>query len=266
VLTWSSNKSIHQLNQCFWEEFELGESQNNNKFSCFLGKMKRIYLQKAKKQIARPNTIRDINKQIVLNYVRECSPISRAEIARETELQRSTVSAIVDELQNVGLIEEIGIGSSTGGRKPTLLKLKIGNPVAIGVDLDPRETTIALADLAGKVLEKESFPTSPDEEFMTEEIVKRVSRIADKFSKYELAVGISVPGIADQVHGKTLYIPYFQWHDWDICQKITEKIGLPVTIDNDANAIATAELWFGREKIRKITNFITLLLSWSARE
>ena len=68
--------------------------------------MKRIYLQRAKNQIARPNTIRDINKQIVLNYVRERSPISRADIARETDLQRSTISAIVDELQNAGLIEE----------------------------------------------------------------------------------------------------------------------------------------------------------------
>ncbi|MEP6903494.1 MAG: helix-turn-helix domain-containing protein, partial [Actinomycetota bacterium] len=84
--------------------------------------MKRIYLQKAKTQIARPNTIRDINKQIVLNYVRDRSPISRAEIARETALQRSTVSAIVDDLQIAGLIEEIGTGHSTGGRKPTLLK------------------------------------------------------------------------------------------------------------------------------------------------
>ena len=60
--------------------------------------MKKIYLHGAKDQIARHNTIRDINKQIVLNYVRARSPISRAEIARETSLQRSTVSAIVDNL------------------------------------------------------------------------------------------------------------------------------------------------------------------------
>jgi predicted NBD/HSP70 family sugar kinase len=223
--------------------------------------MKRIYLQKAKTQIARPNTIRDINKQIVLNYVRERAPISRAEIARETELQRSTVSAIVDELQSIGLIEEIGIGSSTGGRKPTLLKLRIGGPVAIGVDLDPRQTTIALSDLAGKVLEKEKFPTSADAGFMSEEIVKRVRKLATRFKNEELAVGISVPGIADQVQGKTLYIPYFQWHDWDICRQINQETGLSVTIDNDANAIATAELWFGREKIRRISNFITVLVS-----
>jgi predicted NBD/HSP70 family sugar kinase len=223
--------------------------------------MKRIYLQKAKNQIARPNTIRDINKQIVLNYVRERSPISRADIARETELQRSTVSAIVDELQNSGLIEEIGIGTSTGGRKPTLLKLKTGKPVAIGVDLEPRQTTIGLADLAGKILEKIDFPTSPDVDFMNEQIIERVSKIAAKYKNDELEVGISVPGIADPVYGKALYIPYFEWHDWDICEKINEKIGLQAMIDNDANAIALAELWFGREKIRRVSNFITVLVA-----
>jgi predicted NBD/HSP70 family sugar kinase len=222
--------------------------------------MKRIYLQKAKNQIARPNTIRDINKQIVLNYVRDRSPISRAEIARETDLQRSTISAIVDGLQVAGLIEEIGMGTSTGGRKPTLLKLKTGTPVAIGVDVTPRQTTIALADLAGKVLDKTEFSTSPDADFMTEQIIEKVSKLADKYKNYDLQVGISVPGIADQSISKPLYIPYFQWRNWDICRKITEKTNLQVTVDNDANAIALAELWFGREKIRKVRNFITVLV------
>ena len=67
--------------------------------------MRRIDLKKA--SAARSNTIRDINRQIVLNYVRELGPISRAEIARETALQRSTVSLIVDELTADGLIEEL---------------------------------------------------------------------------------------------------------------------------------------------------------------
>src|SRR4028119_228971 len=111
--------------------------------------MKRIYLPRAKAQVARPNTIRDINKQIVLTYIRDLAPISRADIARETALQRSTVSAIIDDLQIDGLIEEIGTGNSTGGRKPTLLRIKAGIPVAIGVDITPRHTTIAVADLAG---------------------------------------------------------------------------------------------------------------------
>lgn len=223
--------------------------------------MKRIYLQKAKTQIARPNTIRDINKQIVLNYVRDRSPISRAEIARETALQRSTVSAIVDDLHHIGLIEEIGMGNSTGGRKPTLLKLKTGTPVAIGVDITPRKTTIATADLAGKVLEKQTIPTSQDMDFMSGQIIGWVSKFAEKNKDCELEVGISVPGVTDQANGTVLYVPYFQWHDWDISRQITQKTNLPVTIDNDANAIALAELWFGREEIRKIRNFITVLVA-----
>jgi predicted NBD/HSP70 family sugar kinase len=223
--------------------------------------MKRIYLQRAKTQIARPNTIRDINKQIVLNYVRDRSPISRAEIARETALQRSTISAIVDDLQDAGLIEDIGTGDSTGGRKPTLLRLKTGNPVAIGVDVTPQKTTIAIADLAGQVLEKEIFATSANMTFMTEQIIDKVAAFGVKFPKSDFEVGISVPGIADQTLGKVLYIPYFNWRDWNIAAQITERTGFPAIIENDANAIALAELWFGQEKIRKTRNFITVLVA-----
>lgn len=222
--------------------------------------MKRIYLQKAKNQIARPNTIRDINKQIVLNYVRDRAPISRAEIARETALQRSTVSAIVDALQEKGLIEEIGTGDSTGGRKPTMLKIKTGQPSAIGVDLAPRETTIAVADLTGEIIEIERFATSPDADFMSEQLVKKISKIAEKYSDSRLEVGMSLPGIVDHALGKVLYIPYFGWRDWDIKDRIYKKTKLSVTMDNDANAIALAELWFGEEKIRKVKNFVTVLV------
>ena len=223
--------------------------------------MKRIYLQKAKTQIARPNTIRDINKQIVLNYVRDREPISRAEIARETALQRSTVSAIVDDLQEAGLIEDIGTGDSTGGRKPTLLKLKTGTPVAIGVDVTPRKTTVAVADLAGQVIEKEIFPTSANVDFMTEQIIGRIEKFVGKYPDSKLEIGITVPGIADPTLGKAVYIPYFNWHDWNIALQITEKTGLLATIENDANAIALAELWFGDEVIRKTRNFITVLVA-----
>jgi len=233
----------------------------NFDISFFSRLMKRIYLQKAKTQIARPNTIRDINKQIVLNYVRDQAPISRAEIARETALQRSTVSAIVDDLQAAGLIEDIGTGDSTGGRKPTLLRLRTGTAVAIGVDVTPRKTTVALADLAGQVLEKETFPTSANMDFMTGKIIGQIEKIIAKYPEAQLEVGISVPGLADSTLGKVLYIPYFNWHDWDIVAQIGEKTGLTATIENDANAIALAELWFGNEKVRKTRNFITVLVA-----
>lgn len=223
--------------------------------------MKRIYLQNSKEQIARPTTIRDINKKIVLNYVRDRSPISRADIARETDLQRSTVSAIVEDLQNENLIEEIGTGASSGGRKPTLLKLRTGIPVAIGVDVTPSHTTIAVADLAGNILEQETFDTTSSMEKMNGEIVGRIEKIIAKYPNIEFEVGISVPGIADQISGNVIFVPYFHWNNWNIAQLITDKTGISVKIENDANAISLAELWFGGEETRKTSNFITVLVA-----
>ena len=222
--------------------------------------MKRINLHKAKNQIARLNTIRDINRQIVLNYVRDRSPISRAEIARQTELHRSTVSVIVDELAAEGTIEEIGAGISTGGRKPTLYKLRTGEPVAIGIDLTPRNTTIALADLGGNLLEKETFSTSPDVEFMSAQIISRVKRLTNCNGNKGLDIGFSVPGLVDQKTGKIFHIPYYNWRNWDICDQIEAATGSRVTIENDANATALAELWFGQEKVRKTDTFLMILV------
>ena len=122
--------------------------------------LRRLDLRKA--QAARLNTIRDINRQIVLNYVREREPISRAEIARETALQRSTISAIVEDLKSEGLVEEVGEGESTGGRRPTLLKLRAAGPIALGVSITPTCTTIATSDLAGRVIDQEEFLTDAD--------------------------------------------------------------------------------------------------------
>lgn len=222
--------------------------------------MKRINLQRAKNQIARLNTIRDINKQIVLNYVRDRSPISRAEIARQTDLHRSTVSVIMDDLQADGMIVEIGEGNSTGGRKPTLYKLRTGEPVAVGIDLTPRTTTIALADLAGNVLEKETFSTSPDVEFMTAQIIERSKRLFASNGNHGIEIGMSVPGLVDQRLGKIHHVPYFDWRNWDICSLIEKETGSKVTVENDANATALAELWFGHEKVRKTDTFLMVLV------
>jgi DNA-binding MarR family transcriptional regulator len=136
--------------------------------------MRRIDLKKA--NVARSNTIRNINRQIVLNYVRERGPISRAEIAHETALQRSTVSLIVEELRVEGLIEELS-GESTGGRPPILLSLRTADAVAIGVDLGTTRTIVATSDLAGRVLDQEEFETDPDAEKTTKAIVDRAQRL-----------------------------------------------------------------------------------------
>ena len=218
--------------------------------------MRRIDLKKA--NVARSNTIRDINRQIVLNYVRERGPISRAEIAHETALQRSTVSLIVEDLRVDGLIEEVS-GESTGGRPPILLSLRTADAVAIGVDLGTTRTIVATSDLAGRVLEQETFETSPDAKKMTKEIVDRSRRFIRHNKGTIEGIGISLPGLVDP-HGKELFIPTFKWRDLPLAKEISSGTGLPVTMDNDANAAAQAELWFGRPEIREVRDFIIVLV------
>jgi len=219
--------------------------------------VRRIDLRKV--QTANPHTIRDINRQIVLNYVREREPISRATIARETALQRSTISEIIEALSGEGLVEEVGEGASTGGRRPTMLRLRTGGAIAIGVNITPTSTTIASSDLAGTVVQQEEFPTDPKPEGTldrTVEIIRRLSRD----SSIE-GVGVSIPGLVTPANGNVIFVPYFKWRDLPFAEIISNATGLPVTIDNDANAVALAELWFGRPEIREARDFIFVLVA-----
>ncbi len=221
--------------------------------------MRRINLRTA--QAARLHTIRDINRQIVLNYVREREPISRAEIARETDLQRSTISAIVGALKTEGLVEEVGEGESTGGRRPTLLKLRTKGAIAIGVAITPTCTTVATSDLAGRVVEQEEFLTDPDPNKTLNEVIALVRELSGRHKGSIEAVGVSLPGLVDPSTGKAVYVPYFKWRDIAISEVISAAVGLPVVIDNDANAVALAELWFGRPEVSDARDFILVLVA-----
>ena len=219
--------------------------------------MRRIDLRTV--QAVNLHTIRDINRQIVLNYVREREPISRAAIARETALQRSTISEIVEALTGEGLVEEIGEGESTGGRRPTLLRLRTVGAIAIGVNITPTYTTIASSDLAGVVLQQESFATDPVPELTINQIVKIIRKFSYQGSIE--GVGVSIPGLVNPATGNVIFVPYFKWRDLPIAETISKATGLPVTIDNDANAVALAELWFGRPEVRDARDFIFVLVA-----
>lgn len=220
--------------------------------------MRRIDLKNV--QAARLNTIRDINRQIVLNYVREREPISRAEIARETALQRSTISTIVDALEIEGLIEEVGEGESTGGRRPTMLRLRMAGPIAIGVAIRPARIVVATSNLAGRVIEQEEFSPDSDPEKTLQLVIASVRRFSSRNPASIEAVGISLPGLVDPATGQAIYVPHFKWRDLPIEQRVAAATGLPVTIDNDANSVALAELWFGRPEVTDARDFILILV------
>jgi len=219
--------------------------------------VKRIDLKKA--TVARANTIRDINRQIVLNYVREKGPISRADIARETKLQRSTISLIVTELRSSGLVDEI-FGDSSGGRPPALLTLPTAQPIAIGVDLGTLKTTVATCDLTGRIIDREEFETNRDSAITTRSVIECTRKLIGRGKHNIEGIGVSIPALVDAKTRKILYSPYFKWHQPSLAEDLREATGLPVFVDNDANAAALAELWFGRPEIRDVRDFILVYI------
>ncbi len=206
-------------------------------------------------------TMRAINRQIVLNYVRDQGPISRAEIARRTALQRSTISEIVDSLLGEGLVEEIGAGRSTGGRCPTLLGLRASGAAAVGIDIGPARTTVAACDLAGCVLEREEFETDHDFERTLGRAASAAGRLLGRWPGKIEGVGVSLPGLVDPSTGRLIYVPYFNWRDLDVARPLEAATGLKVAVDNDANAAALAELWFGRAEVSEARDFIMVFIA-----
>lgn len=220
--------------------------------------VKRINLESA--NVARSSTIRDINRQIILNHIREKSPISRAEIARHTALQRSTVSLIVEELKAIGLIEEVD-GESSGGRPPQLLSLRTAHAIAVGVDFGHKRIIVATSDLAGRILEQEEFSSDKDFEQTIERIIKSVNYFVNKNGGSIEGVGVSLPAMVEPVSGKVILVPHLNWHEPEFAERLKIATGLPVKIDNDANAAALAELWFGRPEISAVRDFVLVLIT-----
>src|SRR5579872_3971634 len=112
-------------------------------------------------QGASSEVVRDINRRLVLNLIRTRHPISRADLARISGMQRSTISLIVEQLIEENWVLEGPTGRLPRGRRPTFLRLN-DERVIIGVDVRPSQTTVALADANGRFISQEMMGTSAD--------------------------------------------------------------------------------------------------------
>ncbi|HEY0726769.1 MAG TPA: ROK family protein, partial [Pyrinomonadaceae bacterium] len=115
------------------------------------------------------------------------------------------------------------------------------------------------SDLAGRVMEEESFDTNADAEITTRLIIERVNKLLRRNNGTIEGIGVSLPGLVNS-DGTELFVPTFNWRDTPFAKDLNAGTGLPVTIDNDANAAALAELWFGRPEIREVRDFILVLV------
>jgi predicted NBD/HSP70 family sugar kinase len=118
---------------------------------------------------------------------------------------------------------------------------------------------MATGDLAGRVIEQEEFVTSEDANETSAKIIQCAQRLIGKNGSTIEGIGISLPGVVDPATGDS-YVPHFNWRNEPIAETLAQATSLPVSIDNDANAAALAELWFGRPEIRDVRDFILVLV------
>jgi predicted NBD/HSP70 family sugar kinase len=197
-------------------------------------------------RVATSETVRDINSRIMLNLVRKHQPVSRADLMRFSGLQRSTVSAIAERLIADRWLREGETGNLPRGRKPTFLHLNAGRCAVIGVDVQPASTTVAVASMDARLLAQESAPTLKDPDDFIMCLCSRIKDLlrAHPRNSYE-GIGISLPGRIDAATGRLIFAPTLGWSDLDLKTPIENVIGLPVKLENAANACALAELWSG---------------------
>lgn len=193
------------------------------------------------------NDIRNINQTVLLHLIRERQPISRVDIARITGLRPGTISSIVNRLINRGVIFEGAEGPSSGGRKPTYLNINAENAYILGIDIGVRDTAYAVSDFNGRILKQKNTVTDGDPREFIDRLADEIGiLIKREYGRAKFAgVGVSVPGLIRRDLGEIAVSPNLGWKDVPLKALLESKLNLPVYVENDANAAAFSELWYG---------------------
>ena len=189
---------------------------------------------------------RDINRDIILELIRFNQPLARADLSRLSGLRPSTVSAIVEQLIKENWVTEGAVFKPARGRPSTMLSLNSAM-VIFALDLRPNRAILAVVDLSGRFLSRETIATYSDPEKTIAQIGKRMRALRQEHaSKSFKGVGVSLPGRVHPATQRVLCAPNLLWRDFDLKRALENVSGLQVEIDNDANVCLISELWFGR--------------------
>jgi predicted NBD/HSP70 family sugar kinase len=197
-------------------------------------------------RVASSETARDINRRIALNVIRDRQPVSRADLARYSGMQPSTVSLIIEQLIAEKWVIEGPLGHLPRGRKPRYLRLNSSRAGIIGVDVRPSGTRVAIADLNAEFVAQETIATATDSNNFQEDLCRCVRTLMDSHPDVVFeGIGVSVPGRVDVVTHHLSFSANLGWRDVDLKTPLEQATGLPVELENAANTCALAEIWFG---------------------
>ncbi|MEO8621449.1 MAG: ROK family transcriptional regulator [bacterium] len=216
-------------------------------------------------QLATRSTPRDVNRRIVLNLIREYQPISRAELARRMSVRRGTLTPLVRELVESGVVFEKGTAPTARGRRPTMLCVRTRGRLVVAVDVRSGRSSIALSDVSGRMLARETFdtPASPSQlaELLAGEVTRLLRQHAPNGAEGCQGIGIVLPGMVDRKTGRLIYAPRLGWRDVDLRAAVASRLGLKVFIESAPIACALARLWLEPEATRSVNSFAYVSVS-----
>ena len=207
-------------------------------------------------------TPRDVNRRIVLNLIRECQPISRAELARRMKVRRGALTAIVRELLEASEVQELGSAAITArGRRPTLLAIRSGGQLIAAADVRPSTTYLALIDQAGFPVVRDKIETPELAELLPQVLAEGLSRLVSTYAPGATVkqvcrgLGVVVPGMIDRKTGRLIYAPRLGWRDVEIRGAVEKRLGVKTFLESAPIACALARLWLAPDETRTVQSF-----------
>ncbi len=190
---------------------------------------------------------REHNVRLVLRAIADMGPISRADVARRTSLTRTTVSDVVGQLADAGLVMEIGRGPSSGGKAPILLQIPRDARQLVGLHIGDEHVRGVVVNIAGDVLYRAQLTVhGRDGSHALAQLDALVDELMGAVSGPPVGIGIGTPGLVDTQAGIVRWAASLDWRDLPLARRVADRTGLPVYVANDSQAAALAEWTFGR--------------------
>jgi predicted NBD/HSP70 family sugar kinase len=207
--------------------------------------------------------IRLQNQSAVLNAIHRHGRISRIDLAAELRLSPATVSTITGTFIEAGLVIEAEVGeSSTVGRKPILLEIDYDHAFVLGVKVSGSALITALTNLKSEAV---GIRTDPLDTLDAGTVVAAIAGATERLTAATgtstgriIGLGVSLPGIVEQETGQVRYSPLLDWYQVPFAERLEERLSLPVLIENDVNALAAAQAWFGHGQQHRSFLVVTL--------
>ena len=203
--------------------------------------------------------MRKMNNKIVIDVLRERAPLSKANLSTITGLNRSTMSSIITDLIDEGWVKETIFQSDKIGRPGLLLEINPCGGFAVGLEIGVDFLLAIVIDFTAKVIWRKRVVTDPNEGQiaiqekafkLTAEALENGKKVCDR----PLGIGIAIPGLVDVHDGVLKFAPNLHWKNVPMRLIWTQQFHLPVFIENDANAAALGEFYYGAA--RGINNFL----------